>query len=91
MISEQIEKIKNGVSNWATLAASLSRTLGSDAPFIAGVICLTNNCIDSINGARDQILEYEVEAGVVAEKFMDSRFTEQANGDLSDMQDNTSI
>ena len=90
MIAEQMEKIKTGVSNWATLAATLSGAFGSDAPWVAGVICLTNNCIDSIKGVREQILDYDADAGIVAKNYMESRFTEQTNYDLNDTHVNTS-
>ena len=71
----KIDSVKNGTTNWANLASSLTKEVGSsDAAFIAGVICLTENVFEE--SVAEQIACDDRDSGEVANKFMEDKFTD---------------
>jgi len=81
-IRNQMNKMQNGVTTWAKFAASLSRTMGSDAPMIAGLLCLTNTALNLTGNLYDQIRGYDGESGEVAAHFVKNNYTDATVDEL---------
>ena len=85
MIKTQMSDLQSGVTTWAKFAASLSRAMGSDAPIIAGILCLTNKLFDTTTDLYKQITGYNRESGEVANQFIEKNFTERTIDDLDEV------
>ena len=84
VIKKQMEDLQTGVTTWAKFAASLSRTMGSDAPMIAGFLCLTNKVFSIASDMYNQIDQYDGETGEVANQFIERNYTDATIEELHD-------
>ena len=85
MIKQQIGEFQNGITTWAKFAASLSCTMGSDAPIIAGCLLLTNKVFNSMPNLYKQIREYDQESGGVANQFIERNYTDATIDELHEI------
>ena len=85
MIKKQIGFFQNGVCTWAKFAASLSHTMGSDAPIIAGCLLLTNKVFNNMPNLYRQIREYDEESGGVANQFIERNYTDATIEELHEV------
>ena len=88
---KQMDDLQSGVTTWAKFAASLSRTMGFDAPMIAGFLLLTNKMIHSVPNLYKQIREYDGESGEVANQFIERNYTDATIEELEELSDDRMI
>ena len=89
LIKRQKDNLRLGVTTWADFAALLSRTMGSDAPMIAGCILLTSKVFDVTSDIHNQICEYDVKTGEVARIFFEKNYTDNTAEELRRLHDGT--
>ena len=88
MIKRKMSELQTGATTWANFAASLSRTMGSDAPMIAGFLLLTNKVFNVASNMYNQIVGYDGETGKVAMQFIEKNYTDATVEDLHEISAN---
>ena len=86
MIKKEMGDFQSGLTTWAKFATTLSRTMGSDAPMIAGFILLTSKVLAP--DLYEQIRKHEEESGAVANKFIEKNFTDATREELQNVNAN---
>ena len=85
MIKQKMSDLQTGATTWAKFAASLSRTMGSDAPMIAGFLLLTNKVFNIASDMYNQVVGYEGETGKVAKQFIEKNYTDATLEELHEV------